>query len=62
VSTYTFRIHKFHTENLEDGRVDRDNQYFVEDVEADTVEQALTYLRSKHGDEFQTRIFLRRVN
>lgn len=62
MSTYTFRIHKFITETLEDGRVDTDNQYFVEDVEADTVDQALSYLRSKHGNESQARIFLRKVS
>ena len=62
MSTYTFRIHKFLTENLEGGQIDTNNQYFAEDVEADTVEQALSSLRAKYGDETESRIFLRRVN
>jgi len=62
VSTYTFRIHRFNTENVDAGKIDKNNQYFVEDVEADTVEQALSSLRAKYGDETESRIFLRKVS
>ena len=47
---------------MDAGKIDKNNQYFVEDVEADTVEQALSSLRAKYGDETESRIFLRRVN
>lgn len=59
---YTFRIHKFTLIDNHDNDVNTNNQYVNETVSADTVEDAMTQMRAKHGDETQARIFLRGVN
>jgi len=62
MATYTFRVHRFNLVDGEDKDINENNNYFLEDVDSDSVDTALTSLREKYGDENQARIFLRAVN
>ena len=59
---FTYRVHRFDTDNQGKKKVDSNNEYFIEEVEADTQEEAWHIVKAKHtaGDQ-DARIFLKKV-